>query len=68
MVTFQTAFQELSAGMPVRRSHALQRDVCALTCIRRASELTAGKGFFQTAEEVTCGNCLLQNPREDQPP
>lgn len=42
-VTFQTAFQELPAGMPMQRSHALRRDICALTYIHKASELTAGK-------------------------
>lgn len=42
-VAFQTAFQELPAGMPVLRSHALHRDICALTHIHKASEPTAGK-------------------------
>lgn len=38
-----TAFQELPAGMPMQRSHALHRDICALSHTHKASELTAGK-------------------------
>lgn len=66
-VPFQTAFQELPAGMPMQRSHALHRAICALTHVHKASELTAGKVLPQQQDKQGVEITLMQSPCEDQP-
>lgn len=63
----RTAFQELPAGMPMQRSHALHRAICALTHIHKASELTAGKVLPQQQDKQGVEITLMQSPCEDQP-
>lgn len=49
-VTFQTAFQELPAGMPMQRSHALHRDICAHTHTQSLSTYCR-KGLFSEQQD-----------------